>query len=380
MTRHSGPQWSRLFARFELTTGRGRQHRSRTYEAYGLAVFAIADLLVPSARPAAAQHPTRHRAPVRLAAGEEVPGLESAGGTKLSRRSTYSWMSGLLPLNVQSDREHIIARGPAGIFRFERGEAMKLQCGIASFAAAAIGFFVLPLRPVVGQSAALHVVVSNGVKTVIDEIRPDWEKAAGHPLTFEFGTTVALKQRIERGEPFDLAVLTSDAISELIKEGNVAAFSRLELARCGIGLGKRANAPKPDIRTVEALKRTLHNATSITFAEAGASRAHLDEMFAQFGMADEMKAKTVLTPSSVESNKLVSEGKAQYILTLVSEILPAPGVDLVGSLPAEVQSYINFAAGASTKPAHAGAEKALLKFLNSAAVAPVFKAKGLETR
>jgi molybdate transport system substrate-binding protein len=97
-------------------------------------------------------------------------------------------------------------------------------------------------------------------------------------------------------------------------------------------------------------------------------------------MADEMKAKTILTPSSVDSNKLVSEGKAEYILTLVSEILPAPGVDLVGPLPAEVQSYVSFAAGASTSPAHAGAEKALLKFLNSAAVAPVFKAKGLETR
>jgi len=257
---------------------------------------------------------------------------------------------------------------------------MKLQCGIASFAAAAIGLFVLPLRPAVGRSAELHIVVSGGLKTVIDEIRPDWEKAAGHPLTFEFGTTVALKQRIERGEPFDLAVLTSEAIGELIKEGNVAAFSRSELARCGIGLGKRANAPKPDILTVEALKRTLHNAKSITFAEAGASRPHLDKMFAQFGMADEMKAKTAFQPSSVESNKLVSEGKAQYVLTLVSEILPAPGVDLVGPLPAEVQSYVSFAAGASTKPAHAGAEKALLKFLTSAAVAPVFKAKGLETR
>jgi molybdate transport system substrate-binding protein len=103
-------------------------------------------------------------------------------------------------------------------------------------------------------------------------------------------------------------------------------------------------------------------------------------MFAQFGMADAMKAKTVLTPSSVNSNQLVSGGKAQYILTLVSEILPAPGVDLVGPLPAEVQSYVNFAAGISAMPANAEARAALLKFLKSSAVAPVFKAKGLETR
>jgi molybdate transport system substrate-binding protein len=256
---------------------------------------------------------------------------------------------------------------------------MKIPCRIASFAAV-IGLLVLPLRPAFGQSAAIHILVSNGVKTVIDEIRPEWERAAGHPLALEYGTAAALKGRVERGEPFDLAVLTSDAISDLIKEGKVAAFSRSELARCGIGLGKRANAPKPDILTVDGLKQTLHNAKSITFAEAGASRTYLDKIFVQFGMTDEMKAKTILTPSSVDSNKLVSEGKAEYILTLVSEILPAPGVDLVGPLPAEVQRYVSFAAGASTNPAHAGAEKVLLKFLNSAAVASVFKAKGLETR
>ena len=256
---------------------------------------------------------------------------------------------------------------------------MKTRRRIAS-CAAVIGLFVLPLRPAFGQSAAIHILVANGVKAVIDEIRPDWERVAGHPLALEYGTTTVLKERVERGEPFDLAVLTSDAISDLIKEGKVAAFSRSEIARCGIGLGKRANAPKPDILTVDALKQTLHNARSITFAEAGPLRTYLDKIFAQFGMTEEIKSKTILTPSSVDSNKLVSEGKAQYILTLVSEILPAPGVELVGPLPAEVQSYVSFAAGASTKAAHAGAEKALLSFLNSAALAPVFKAKGLETR
>jgi len=197
--------------------------------------------------------------------------------------------------------------------------------GFALLAAGLAGWMARPLPAVSADRPALRVIVSNGVKTVIDEIRPQWEKAAGSPLSFEFGTTAALKQKIESGEPFDVTILTSDAIGDLIKEGKVAGSSRMELARCGIGLGTRAGAPKPDISTVDALKRTLHSAKSVTFAEAGASRTYLDKMFAQFGMADEMKAKTVLTPSSVNSNKLVSDGKAQYILTLVSEILPAPG-------------------------------------------------------
>ena len=140
------------------------------------------------------------------------------------------------------------------------------------------------------QAAAIQILVSNGVKSVIDEIRPEWERAAGHPLALEYGTTAALKGQLERGEVFDLAVLTSDAIRDLIKEGKVSAFSRSELARCGIRLGKRSNAPKPNILTVEALKQTLHNAKSITFAE-GASRIYLDKTFAQFGMTDEMRQR-----------------------------------------------------------------------------------------
>lgn len=257
---------------------------------------------------------------------------------------------------------------------------MQRRWAIGAFAAAAIGFVFAPARPAPAQNAPLRVFVSNGVKTVIDEIRPQWEHAAGRPLAFEFGTTAALKQRMEAGEPFDVTVLTSEAIADLVKDGKIAGSSRVDVARCGIGMGMRAGAPKPDIHTADALKRTLHSAKSVTFAEAGASRTYLDKMFAQFGMADEMKAKTVLTPSSVDSNKLVSEGKSQYILTLVSEILPAHGVELVGPLPAEVQSYVNFAAGASAMNANAEARKALLQFLKSSTVAPVFKAKGLEPR
>src|SRR6516165_4287629 len=169
---------------------------------------------------------------------------------------------------------------------------MKTRRRIASFAAV-IGLFVLPLRPAFGQSAAIHILVANGVKAVIDEIRPDWERVAGLPLALEYGTTTVLKERVERGEPFDLAVLTSDAISDLIKEGKVAAFSRSEIARCGIGLGKRANAPKPDILTVDALKQTLHNARSITFAEPGLLHTYLDKIFSQFGMTEEIKSKAI---------------------------------------------------------------------------------------
>jgi molybdate transport system substrate-binding protein len=232
-----------------------------------------------------------------------------------------------------------------------------------------------------GQNAPIRAFVSNGVKTVIDDLRPQWEKAAGHPVSFEFGTTAALKQRLEAGEAFDVAVLTSEAIADLVKDGKIAGASRAELARCGIGMGIRAGAAKPNIRTADALKQTLQKAQSVSYASEGASRAYLDKMFEQLGIVGEMKTKTVLTASSVKSNELVRDGKAEYILTLVSEILPAaPGVELVGPLPKEVQNYVNFAAGVSAKTSNAEAGKAMIQFLKSSAAAGIFQAKGLEVR
>jgi molybdate transport system substrate-binding protein len=232
-----------------------------------------------------------------------------------------------------------------------------------------------------GQGAPVRAFVSNGVKTVIDDLRPQWEHAAGHPVTIEFGTTAVLKQRLEAGEAFDVTVLTSEAIADLVKDGKIAAASRVELARCGIGVGMRAGAAKPNIKTADALKQTLQKAKSVSYASEGASRAYLDKMFDRFGITADMKAKTVLTPSSVKSNELVRDGKAEYILTLVSEILPAaPGVELVGPLPSEVQSYVNFAAGVSAKTANAEAGKAMVQFLKGSKAASVFQAKGLEMR
>ena len=259
---------------------------------------------------------------------------------------------------------------------------MRKQSIRALLAAVSAGLCLCLAAPApTGQGAPIRVFVSNGVKTVIDELRPQWEKAAGHPVSFEFGTTASLKQRLEAGEAFDVAVLTSEAIADLVKNGKAAGASRVELARCGIGMGMRAGAAKPNIRTADALKQTLQKAQSVSYASEGASRAYLDKMFEQFGIADVMKVKTVLTPSSVKSNELVRDGKAEYILTLVSEILPAaPGVELVGPLPKEVQNYVSFAAGVSAKTSNAEAGNAMIQFLKSSTAASVFKAKGLEVR
>jgi molybdate transport system substrate-binding protein len=228
------------------------------------------------------------------------------------------------------------------------------------------------------QNTPVHVLASNGVKAVIEDLQKQAEQAIKRPLAIEYDTSSVVKKRIEDGAAFDVAILTSDVIDELAKAAKIDPGTRMEIARCGIGVGVRAGAAKPDIKTSAALKKALLASKSVTFAENGASRKYILEMYDKFGIADAMKAKTVLEQGSERSNARVADGSADMILTLVSEILPAPGVQLVGPLPNDVQHYVNFAVGTSKNSKNADADKALTKFLSSPAVEGTLKAKGMQ--
>jgi molybdate transport system substrate-binding protein len=226
--------------------------------------------------------------------------------------------------------------------------------------------------------AQMRVLASNGIKAVVDELRPQYEKKSGHALSIDFGTSASLKQRIESGESFDVTILTSDLIDELAKSGKIASGTTAGLARAGIGVGVRAGTAKPNIATPDALKQTLMQAKSVTYARDGASRIFIGQMLDHLGIAKEVDAKTIYEQGSVRAAAKVADGQAELLMTLVPEILPAPGVDLVGPLPAQLQHYISFAAGVGAKAGHADAAKALIKYLAAPENAPTLKAKGME--
>jgi molybdate transport system substrate-binding protein len=241
---------------------------------------------------------------------------------------------------------------------------------------AGIVFLFSPGIP--AQAPAVRVLASNGVQGAVNDIVPQCEHAIGHSLAVEFGTTATLKPRIEGSEAFDFTVLTSEAIDALIKEGKVAADSRANVARVGIGIGIRAGAPKPDVRTPEALKKTLLNAKSITYAAAGASRPPTDKMLTAMGITDALKSKTLLLAGAEETSAAVRDGKADILITLISEIVSAKGLELAGPLPKEFQTYISFAAGVSPNAKNGEAAKAAVKFLTGPKAAAAYKAKGME--
>lgn len=251
---------------------------------------------------------------------------------------------------------------------------MKTRMIPATLAALCLAALGIP-----GQAPGkLKVLSTNAVKSAVEKMLPQAEKAVGRPLAIEFSSTASLKQRIAGGETFDAAILTREALDDLTKQKKLAAGGP-DVARGGIGIGIRAGAVKPDIRTGAALKQTLLKAKSIAYTENGASRTFIDSMLAKMGIADALKAKTMLEPPG-RAPELVGEGKAEIVITLMSEILPVPGAQLAGPLPAEYQNYVVLAASASATTKETAAVQKLIAFLKSPDAAKVYQGEGLEPR
>ena len=173
-----------------------------------------------------------------------------------------------------------------------------------------------------------------------------------------------------------MAILTPPLIDDLVTQGKAVADSRADLARVGVGVGAREGAPRSDVSTPEALKRTLINAKVVAFTAEGQSRATVDKALAQLGITELVAAKSMLTGPG-EGPGAVAAGKADLVMTLISEIL-IPGVQLLGPFPADMQTYIVFTGARSADTRNAEAASALLRYLTGPEAAEAMKAHALE--
>jgi molybdate transport system substrate-binding protein len=223
----------------------------------------------------------------------------------------------------------------------------------------------------------IRVLSSVGIKTVVEVLSPRFEQTTKHKVTTVFDLAASLKTRIERGEAFDVAILTPAMIDDLIAKGKVAPGSRAEVARTGLGLMMRAGAPRPDVSTLEAFRKTLLSAKSITYVTTGASGVAFLATVEKMGIADAIKAKSKPAANGEEVNANVLSGAADYAVLPVSEILPVKGAALGGVFPAAAQTYIVMAAGTNAKAASKAGQE-FVAFLMSAPNTAVIREKGME--
>ena len=243
-------------------------------------------------------------------------------------------------------------------------------------AAAKLGFMILLAQSLPAGAAEIKVLSGVAIGPAVKELGAQFERTTGHKLVMQFGSLGELKRQIDNGEVFDVVIVTPALIDELVKQGKIAADTRANFARSGLGVGVRAGSPKPDVSSTDAFKRTLLGAKSVAYAKEGAAGLYFVSLVDRLGIADDMKGK--LKPTDGNPVKAVVNGEAQIVVANIPPILDEPGLELAGGLPSELQNYIGFTAALGSAAQSAEPGKALIGFLTSEGAVPVIKAKGME--
>jgi molybdate transport system substrate-binding protein len=226
----------------------------------------------------------------------------------------------------------------------------------------------------------IKLMSSGGLKAVVGALAGAFEQVSGHKLTTIFAPPAAVKGRIGGGEAVDVAILSAALIDDLVRQGKLAADSRVAVARSGLGLAVRAGAPKPDISSAEAFKRTLLDAKSIVCSDpagGAASGIHFQKVIQNLGIAQEVMAKARLNSGSYNA-EIVARGEAEIAIQQISEILPVKGAELVGPLPPGVQVHTVFVAAIGAESRQPAAAQEVIAFLGSPDAVRVIEAAGME--
>jgi molybdate transport system substrate-binding protein len=253
-----------------------------------------------------------------------------------------------------------------------------------SIANRAAALVVACLLLVAGRARAdeIRVMTSGAFTAAFLELTPAFERATRNTIATTYGGSMgsapdAIPNRLRRGEPADVVIMAAEALDDLIRQGKVVAGSRVDLVRSSIGMAVRAGAPRPDISSVDALKRTLLQAKSIAYSSSASGVYLSTELFQRLGIADQIRAKSKRIDSG-PVGAAVARGEAEIGFQQMSELLPVPGIDYVGPLPPGAQRVTVFAAGVAAGARAPAAARALITFLASPAADSALRKSGLE--
>jgi molybdate transport system substrate-binding protein len=225
------------------------------------------------------------------------------------------------------------------------------------------------------HAAEVKVLASAALKAAYLEMQPEFERATGHRLVTVWAPTAEMAKRVGSGEAVDLVIMATDRIDELIKSGRIVSGSRVDLARSSVGIAVRAGAPKPDLTSADAVKRTLLSAKSIAYS-TGLSGTYVAGLLQRLGIADELKPK-VKQFSGVPIGEVVARGEAEIGFQQMSELFAVTGIQAV-PLPPEIQHTFYFAAGVPAAATDPEAARALARFLTTPAAASAIRKTGLD--
>jgi molybdate transport system substrate-binding protein len=240
---------------------------------------------------------------------------------------------------------------------------------------------ILLSQGITANAGEIKGLSTHAVLEVLSEFGPQFERSTGHKLSFSYDPANIIKRQIEGGSAFDIAIVTRGVIDDLTKQGKIAADSRTDIGRSGLGVAVREGAPKPDISTVDGFRHALLSTKSLIRSTEGTSGIYFEKLLERLGIADEMRSKIKLGPSDRTGWRLaefVARGEVEMAVQQVSELLPVQGAQFVGPFPPELQLYTIFSAGINSASENREAAEAFIKSLTASTAVAFLKAKGLE--
>ena len=249
-------------------------------------------------------------------------------------------------------------------------------------ASAAISSFLLVAAPSFARAAEITLLSPVSFRAMLPDLLMQFEKSSGHKVAGGYATLGVITERVMKGEAIDVPIVSPAQNEELEKKGKLLAGSRVEIARVGFTVFVKKGAPKPDLNSVDALKRTLLAAKSVALgdpARGGGAGVYAVGLMQRLGISEDIKAKTKLLPSGTEIAEAVAKGETEIGIGVASDLALVPGLESI-ALPAEVQSYSLYVAGINSGSTQPDAAKALIAFLTSPAFKRALTTNGFEPR
>jgi molybdate transport system substrate-binding protein len=226
------------------------------------------------------------------------------------------------------------------------------------------------------QAAEIKVIAGGSMTASMNALAAPFEKASGHKLSIHLDSTPNIIARVNSGTPFDVVVVPVDVFKDAAAKARFAPGPTTDIARVGYGVIVRTGAPKPDISTPDAFKNALLATPSIAFLPASAAGAYVTKVFERLGISEEMKAKTKVQAAPAQIAPAVAKGEAELGVFLTN-VLVAPGVELVGPFPGELQQELVFTSAVAADTKEADAAKALIDYLKTPEATAIIKAAGM---
>jgi len=239
---------------------------------------------------------------------------------------------------------------------------------------------LLAVHACIAHADEITLIAPGGIRAPIQKMIPDFERKTGHTVKATFGSGNGTKQQVMKGEAFDVPIV-QPPLAEVIATGHVIPETETPLATVAVALAVRKGAPKPDISTPDALKKTLLGAKSVAFpdgARGAAAGVSFDQTLKTLGIAEQMQAKITRAQGGGRAMEMLAKGEVEIGLTFLSEIVDDAGVEVVGILPREISTPTALVGYVSTKAKSPEAARALLKYLSGPEAAVVYKAVGMQ--